>query len=57
MCGSVYVCVEGGGGGVPEQAEVEPACPWTEQYLVQEFMWSLGCAQSSFMCVFTHTVY
>lgn len=28
----------GGGGGVPEQAEVEPACPWTEQYLVQEFM-------------------
>lgn len=37
MCGSVYVCVEGGG-WVPEQAEVEPACPWTEQYLVQEFM-------------------
>lgn len=36
MCGSVYVCVEGG--GVPEQAEVEPACPRTEQYLVQEFM-------------------
>lgn len=55
MCGSVYVCVEGG--GVPEQAEVEPACPRTEQYLVQEFMWSPGCAESSFMCVFTHTVY
>lgn len=30
--------VGGVGGGVPEQAEVEPACPWTEQYLVQEFM-------------------
>lgn len=32
------MCVLRGGGGVPEQAGVEPACPWTEQYLVQEFM-------------------
>ena len=35
----------------------ESACSQTQKYVVPEFMRSAGRALSSFMCVFTHTVY